>query len=157
MNNKPEQIKNNLDKLKKIVKDNFEGDNLKNIKKLFNHFGERMVEAPASGRPNYHNCFMGGWIDHTLRVIETSLKMREHFVDLGVDVTAEKSDVILAAMFHDLGKLGDLDNPYYIYQLGYFPLYEKWRKDIKDFCILLHSLLKNLFVMDDLCFEFLNN
>ena len=44
---------------------------------MYDHFEDRMIEAPASGRPNYHNCFTGGWIDHTLRVIESSLKMRE--------------------------------------------------------------------------------
>ena len=30
MNNKPEQIKDNYDKLQKIVEDNFEGENFQN-------------------------------------------------------------------------------------------------------------------------------
>ena len=38
MNNKPEQIKSNWDKLQKIIEDNFEDDNLQNIINLFNHF-----------------------------------------------------------------------------------------------------------------------
>ena len=34
MNNKPEQVKLNYDKLQKIVEDNFEGENLQNIIKF---------------------------------------------------------------------------------------------------------------------------
>ena len=123
MNNKPEQIKSNWDKLQKIIEDNFKGDDLKNIINLFNHFEDRIIEAPASGRPTYHNCFVGGWLDHTLRVIETSLQTREHFIGLGVEVTATEKDVVLAAMFHDLGKLGDLNDPYYKYQT------DEWRRN----------------------------
>ena len=142
MNNKPEQIKHNWDKLNKIVEDNFEGDNLQNIKNLFTHFEDRMIDAPASGRPNYHNCFMGGWIDHTIRVIETALKMREHFVDLGVDVITKKEDVILAAMFHDLGKLGDLDNAYYTYQT------DDWRRNKLNEWYTYNPDMENLSVTD---------
>ena len=142
MNNKPEIIKSNFDKLNKMVEDTFEGDNLQNIKNLFNHFEDRMIEAPASGRPNYHNCFPGGWIDHTLRVIETSLKIREHFVDLGVVVTATKEDVILAAMFHDLGKLGDLNDSYYKIQT------DDWRRKKLNEFYTYNPEMENLNVTD---------
>ena len=142
MNNKSEIIKSNWDKLNSIVRENFESEQSNNIRLLFEHFEDRIIEAPASGRPNYHNCFPGGWIDHTLRVIETSLKMREHFVDLGVDVTAKKEDVILAAMFHDLGKLGDLNDPYYKIQT------DDWRrKKLKEF-YTHNSDMENLSVTD---------
>ena len=123
MNNKPEQIKANYDKLISMIDENFDGEQHDNIILLFDHFEDRAIEAPASGRPSYHNCFVGGWLDHTLRVIETSLKMREHFIELGVAVTATENDVVLAAMFHDLGKLGDLNHPYYKYQT------DEWRRN----------------------------
>jgi hypothetical protein len=123
MNTEPEQIKANYDKLMSVIDEYFEDDQLDNIKSLFNHFEDRVIETPASGRPNYHNCFVGGWLDHTLRVIETSLKMREHFIELGVEVTATENDVVLSAMFHDLGKLGDLNHPYYKYQT------DEWRRN----------------------------
>ena len=142
MNNKPETIKANWDKLNKLVEDNFEGNNLQNIKNLFNHFEDRMIEAPASGRPNYHNCFPGGWIDHTLRVIETSLKTMELFVGLGVDVTTKKEDVILAAMFHDLGKLGDLNDPYYKIQT------DDWRRKKLNEFYTHNNDMENLSVTD---------
>tara|TARA_Y100001973_G_C5147018_1_gene305961 strand:- start:215 stop:955 length:741 start_codon:yes stop_codon:yes gene_type:complete len=142
MNNKPEIIKDNWNKLNEIVKTNFESEQANNIRLMFEHFEDRIIEAPASGRPNYHNCFPGGWIDHTLRVIKTSLKMREHFIDLGVDVTTDKEDVILAAMMHDLGKLGDLNDPYYKIQT------DDWRrKKLKEF-YTHNSDMENLSVTD---------
>tara|TARA_Y100000034_G_scaffold94084_1_gene113977 strand:+ start:293 stop:1030 length:738 start_codon:yes stop_codon:yes gene_type:complete len=142
MNNKPEQIKANWDKLQKIIKDNFEDENLQNIINLFDHFEDRIIEAPASGRPNYHNCFMGGWLDHTLRVIETSLKMREHFIELGVEVTAAENDVVLAAIFHDLGKLGDLNDPYYKYQT------DEWRRNKLQEWYTYNPDMENMSVTD---------
>ena len=142
MNNKPEQIKSNWDKLQKIVEDNFKDNNLQNIINLLNHFEDRIIEAPASGRPSYHNCFMGGWLDHTLRVIETSLKMREHFIELGVDVICSKEDIVLAAMFHDLGKLGDLNDPYYKYQT------DDWRRNKLQEWYTHNSDMENLSVTD---------
>ena len=142
MNNKPEIIKSNFDKLNKMVEDTFEGDNLQNIKNLFNHFEDRMIEAPASGRPNYHNCFPGGWIDHTLRVIETSLKMREHFIELGVEETSTENDVVLAAVFHDLGKLGDLNHPYYKYQT------DEWRRNKLQEWYTYNPDMENMSVTD---------
>jgi len=42
---------------------------------------------------------------------------------MDVKVTTSKQEVILAAMFHDLGKIGDLDNPYYIIQT------DEWRRN----------------------------
>ena len=142
MNNKPEQIKDNWDKLMSTIDEYFEDEQLKNIINLFNHFEERIIEAPASGRPNYHNCFMGGWLDHTLRVIETSLKMREHFIELGVEVTATENDVVLAAMFHDLGKLGDLNDPYYKYQT------DEWRRNKLQEWYTYNPDMENMSVTD---------
>lgn len=106
-----------------FVDNNFEGEQKENIKKLFDHFEDRMIDAPASSRPQYHNCFLGGLLDHSVRVVQTALDIYEQFKSMDVKVTASKQDVILAAMFHDLGKIGDLDNPYYIIQT------DEWRRN----------------------------
>ena len=106
-----------------FVHNNFEGEQKENIKKLFDHFEDRMIDAPASSRPQYHNCFLGGLLDHSVRVVQTALDIYEQFKSMDVKVTASKQDVILAAMFHDLGKIGDLDNPYYIIQT------DEWRRN----------------------------
>ena len=139
---KPEQIQENWNELNKIVRTNFDTEQSNNIRLLFEHFEDRMIEAPASGRPNYHNCFTGGWLDHTLRVIETALKMREHFIELGVEITATEKDVVLSAMFHDLGKLGDLKDPYYKYQT------DEWRRNKLKEWYTHNSDMENMSVTD---------
>ena len=116
-------IDDNKKKLVEIVDEYFDGDQHDNIMSLIDHFNDRMDNAPASGRPNYHNCFRGGWLDHTLRVIQTSLDMKNQFIKLGVKVDNSDSEVVLAAMFHDLGKLGDLDESYYLTQT------DEWRRN----------------------------
>ena len=67
-------------------------------------------------------CFVGGFLDHTLRVIDTALDIKQQFIKLEVDVTSSDKDIVMASMFHDLGKLGDLDNPFYI------PQTDEWRR-----------------------------
>jgi len=118
-----EQILLRWTTLMEFVDNNFEGEQKENIKKLFDHFEDRMIDAPASSRPQYHNCFLGGLLDHSVRVVQTALDIYEQFKSMDVKVTASKQDVILAAMFHDLGKIGDLDNPYYIIQT------DEWRRN----------------------------
>ena len=139
---KPEQIQSNYKELNDIVQKYFDKEQANNIRLMFEHFEDRIIEAPASGRPNYHNCFPGGWLDHTLRVIESSLKMKEHFISLGVEVTADDSDIILAAMFHDLGKLGDLDEPYYKLQT------DDWRRKKLNEFYTHNNTMENLSVTD---------
>ena len=109
--------------LMEYVEKYFEDTQKENILSLYKHFEDRMIEAPASSRPGYHNCFVGGWLDHTLRITKTALNIKQHFIDLGVDVTSSDSDVVMAAMFHDLGKIGDLNMPYYVMQT------DEWRRN----------------------------
>jgi len=79
---------------------------------------ERLCLAPASGRTDYHNAFPGGLVDHSLRVLGNAAKLCKTF---GWDVP--KDSLILACLFHDLGKVGDVENDYYV------PQDEQWRID----------------------------
>lgn len=117
------QIDDNWDKLQSIIDTHFDGELKENVIKLHEYFEDRMKTSPASGRPNYHNCFKGGYIDHVIRVVETSLEMKRLFINMGVKVNHSDSDVVMASMFHDLGKIGNKDEPYYIYQT------DEWRRN----------------------------
>ena len=73
-----------------------------------------MTLAPASGRAWYHNAFPGGYVAHVLNIIQWSLNYYELFKKQGMyldDITEES--VIFAAMFHDLGKVGNMEEDYY--------------------------------------------
>tara|TARA_Y100000590_G_scaffold450561_1_gene590435 strand:+ start:20 stop:736 length:717 start_codon:yes stop_codon:yes gene_type:complete len=117
------QIDGNWKKLMELINKYFKDDIKENILKLHEHFEDRIKSAPASGRPNYHNCFKGGYLDHVIRVIETSLKINNNFKELGVKHKHSDSDIVLASMFHDLGKIGNMEEPYYIYQT------DEWRRN----------------------------
>ena len=117
-----ENIEKNWKELMSIIDNHFEGEQKENILKLHSDFEDEYKTAPASGRPNYHNCFKGGYLDHVLHVIKNSLKIKRQYESNGVKVIHPDSDVVLAAMFHDLGKLGDGTQPYYKYQT------DDWRR-----------------------------
>jgi len=72
--------------------------------------GEEFFTAPASVKEEYHNCFPGGLADHSLRVVEN---LKRIAADLAPgkfnDATLE-----FVGLFHDLGKVGDGTNPYYV-------------------------------------------
>ena len=117
-----EQMDNNWTELMSIIDEHFEGEQKENILKLHRDFDDEYKTAPASGRPNYHNCFKGGYLDHVLHVIKNSLMIKKQYESNGVKCIHSDSDVVLAAMFHDLGKLGDGTQPYYKYQT------DDWRR-----------------------------
>ena len=117
-----EQMDNNWTELMSIIDKYFEGEQKENILKLHKDFEDEYKIAPASGRPNYHNCFKGGYLDHILHVIKNSLMIKRQYEHNGVKVIHSDSDVVLAAMFHDLGKLGDGTQKYFKYQT------DDWRR-----------------------------
>ena len=108
-----EQIKENYTKFFEYLKDD---SRIENIKKMYDAFGVRIVEAPASMRTYWHNCFPGGYIDHVVRVCETSVEVTRLFKKMGGTINFNKQELIFAALHHDLGKLGTPEYPYYLDQ-----------------------------------------
>ena len=82
-----EQIIERYKGLMEMVETYLEGETLEGVKSIVSHFENRLMEAPASGRLDYHNCFVGGFIDHTVRVATTALKVKKQFEDLGQEGT----------------------------------------------------------------------
>lgn len=107
----PEEIEKNYNKFLKIL-DNT-GDRSGPLKELVEFFGERFALAPASTRVAYHACYPGGLVDHSIRVLSFALKLRTAF---SLEEKISKESVIVAALFHDLGKVGDETNDYYVEQ-----------------------------------------
>jgi hypothetical protein len=77
---------------------------------------DELTTAPASGRIDFHNAFLGGYLDHVLRVVESSLKVAGLYKTLNGKVDFSKEELIFSALHHDLGKLGTEDGPYYVPQ-----------------------------------------
>jgi hypothetical protein len=108
------QLKENWDKLISLVTDTFSGERQTKLLEMYKHFEERMMFAPASGTAHFHNCFIGGYVEHVLHITKISRRLFEMFKEFGAHIDYTEEEVIFAALHHDLGKVGDLENDYYV-------------------------------------------
>lgn len=74
-------------------------------------FGERLALAPASGRTEHHNAFPGGLVDHSIRVLVNARSLSK-----ALNVQLPTESIVLCALFHDLGKVGNEKEDYYLPQ-----------------------------------------
>ena len=110
-----EQIELNWKTLIDLIESTFEGERQEKLLKMYNDFKDRMMMAPASGQEHFHNCHPGGYVQHILNIVKYSLAFYEIWKDNGAivdDYTVE--ELIFAALHHDLGKVGDLEQDHYI-------------------------------------------
>ena len=117
-----EQIQKNYEKHLKII-DTYIGDRADSIKEMLNHMEDTYVMAPASGKTWYHNAFAGGYVDHVNRVVQYAVEQSRLYEKMGGTLDYTEEQLVFAALFHDLGKIGDGDRPNYI------PQTDKWRQD----------------------------
>lgn len=111
----PTKIKENWNKLITIINDTFSGERKEKLINMYNHFEDRMILAPASGSEHFHNCFPGGYVQHILNIVHFSKQFYQVWKNNGAYVdNFTEEEVVFAAMHHDLGKVGDLENDHYI-------------------------------------------
>lgn len=73
---------------------------------------ERLIETPSSSKTDYHGCFPGGLIDHSLRVVKFMSELNKIY-----EANLSSDSIVLTGLFHDIGKIGDFKDPsknYYI-------------------------------------------
>ena len=117
-----EQILKNYEKHLKIV-DHYITERKDQVKSLLEHLGEPYIMAPASGKSWYHNAFPGGYVEHVNRVVEYAIKQMRLYGEMGGELDFSEEELVFAALFHDLGKIGDGERENYI------PQTDKWRQD----------------------------
>ena len=109
----PEQLQDNWKEFIKLIEDTFEGDRLSCLLKMYDHFEERMMFAPASGKDHYHNCHARGYVEHVLHVTKCAKQLHELWSKNGATINFTEEELVFAALHHDLGKIGDLAEDYY--------------------------------------------
>lgn len=111
----PEQLKENYDKLINVIETTFTGQRKSNLLLLFNDFDEQILLAPASSYVHLHNAFPGGYVLHTLNVINNAVLLHKVWAKCGANMTGYTTEeLIFVALCHDLGKIGAKNIPYYI-------------------------------------------
>jgi len=107
------QIQENWKQLIQLVEDNFTGERLEKLLKMYDYFEERMCMAPASGKEHFHNAHAGGYVEHVIHVTTSALKIKDVWEQSGATINFTDEELIFAALHHDLGKVGDLSEDYY--------------------------------------------
>jgi hypothetical protein len=75
-----------------------------------------LMTSPASTKISHHNCFIGGYVDHVIRVTEAALVMDKVWDKFGQIKNHTTEELVFSAINHDLGKLGTNSDPFYIPQ-----------------------------------------
>jgi hypothetical protein len=112
----PEEIESNWRKFQSFLEKL--GDRSPAAIQMTDALGERLALCPASAKKDYHNATPGGLVDHSLRVLGNAIRLSGAF---GWKI--QKDSLIIATLFHDLGKVGDHESDYYI------PQTDQWRID----------------------------
>ena len=109
-----QQIQDNWNRLRDIIGKTFSGERLDKLNTMYDYFEDRMVVAPASGREHYHNAMVGGYVEHVLHIVDFSEQIKNLWEQNGADINFTDEELIFAALHHDLGKVGDLEDDYYV-------------------------------------------
>ena len=117
-----EKIQSNWEKHLKIV-DHYITHRKDVVNSMLEQLSEIYIMAPASSKTWYHNAFPGGYVDHVNRVVQYAIEQHKLYEKMGGTVDYTEEELVFAALFHDLGKIGDGEKPNYI------PQTDKWRQD----------------------------
>lgn len=111
----PEQLKANYDALIAIIEENIESPRKEQLIELYDSVAEHMIMAPASGVKYFHLAFAGGYCIHVKNVVDAALMVSKVFKQMGGEIDFTKEELVFSALNHDLGKVGDGEKPYYVW------------------------------------------
>lgn len=118
-----EQIHENYNKHITIINHYLNSDRRDKVIGMLEALGDNYVMSPASSKSWYHNAFPGGYVEHVNRVVETAVKMCKFWESMGGTIDFTQEELVFAALFHDLGKIGDGEGA------GYLEQTDNWRRD----------------------------
>ncbi len=119
----PEQLVQYWDALIEIININISSPRKEKLLKLYNDLQDRILYCPASYKEYFHGAYPGGYIVHVLNVIKFAGELDELWTKNGASRNFTDEELIFCAINHDLGKIGDIEDPYYVEHD------ERWRKE----------------------------
>jgi len=109
------QIESNWNQLLKLIETSFSGERKDKLLRLYKDNADAIAMAPASGKLDYHNCYVGGYVEHVIHVLKCALKTAELWKSFDATIDWTTEELIFSALNHDLGKIGDTNgNEYYL-------------------------------------------
>jgi hypothetical protein len=145
------QLEDNYNRFIAAIKKVFTGDRLEKLLHMYSpdELGNELAMAPASGKLNFHSAYPGGYIDHVMNVATNAYKIKKMFEASGGIINFTDEELLFAAFHHDLGKLGDGKEPYYLPQTS-----EWYQKNKKEY--FTHNPKLQYFDVTDRAFWLLN-
>ena len=146
-----EQLEANYNRFIEAIKKVFSGERLDKLLHMYSptELGTELAMAPASGKLNFHSAYPGGYIDHVMNVATNAYKIKKMFESSGGYINFTDEELLFAAFHHDLGKLGDGKEPYYL------PQTSEWhQKNKKEY--FTHNPKLQYFDVTDRAFWLLN-
>ena len=117
----PEQIANHFNKFRALCEKL--GSRSESVLKMVDHLGEQLALCPASSRKEFHLAEPGGLVDHSLRVLSNTIKIMKTF-----GWETPKDSLIISCLFHDIGKVGFVDDDGVVVDY-YIPQESEWHRD----------------------------
>ena len=105
-----EQLLSNWEKFLGFIDNEIAEPRKQQLLNFYNKYEERFVLLPASHKPQYHNCFPGGYVEHVNRVVESAIDIAEIWGKYDVKPTFTREEVVFSALNHDLGKFGTFEH-----------------------------------------------
>lgn len=136
-----EQLREIYDLHLKII-DKFITDRKDKVHAMLDALGENYVLSPASGKTWYHGAYPGGYLVHVNTVVRLALEQKKLFEKLGGTVDFTDEELVFAALFHDLGKLGDGE------KANYIPQTSDWARNNKQELYISNPELDFMLVPD---------
>ncbi len=140
-----EEILANSELVMKLVDKNFAEPRKSLVKKMLEGpVGTEYFSCPGSSKLDFHDCFPGGLCYHSLNVLKNLRKIVEALTPGKYSMET----LIFSALFHDLGKVGDGVEPYYV------PEESQWHRDklgkmyaVNKKCVMMPTSERGLYVL----------
>lgn len=120
------------------------GDRGEKVKAMMEgRVGEIYATCPASSRAEYHSAYPGGLLAHSLNVVQNLNKIAGALCP----DKFSKETIIFVGLFHDLGKVGDGVQEYYV------PHHSDWHRkqgmlyEINKECISMPTSERGLYIL----------
>lgn len=100
----------NIETFKRVVSEKITDPSRKTgLLGLVDKIEETLILAPASTRIDYHGAFPGGLVDQSLKVLKTMSALNRAY-----EANLSTEGLVITGLFHDIGKCGTLERPYYL-------------------------------------------
>lgn len=137
-----EQLSENLEKFYSLINKYISGNRKDRLLEMYKDIEEVLVTSPASTKISYHNAFIGGYVDHVIRVVESALVLDKVWDRFGQNKNYTIEELVFSAINHDLGKLGTNEKPVYL------PNQSQWHKENQGLMFIYNPEVPHMRIAD---------